>query len=164
MAREPTKVVVTETRAENISYQARQDLEANAKRAMEDLPEHSLPQKSAIPVGPDEEAGKERKKQEDLERKQQDLMVEQADKMAHGEGKPLKQKFTAADMFPVILLKSYTPMEAYCVREGDTMRLKERHSGEVFDKVQAGSSIGLPTAEARKIVGLKIAERADEIK
>ncbi len=170
MSREP-RVTVTQDKAAYDREQEMKDAQSASKKALEALPEQSiLEQHTDIPVGPDPEQLKARQDQEKLEKKQADMLYKQAQDAvqrsddAHASGHSKAKDWKDSDFFPVRLLKAYVPMEAYQVVEAQTKYTRTVPAGRTHDKVQADQVIGLPTAEAKKIIGVKIAERADEIK
>ncbi len=169
MAKEP-RITVTETRADYDKREASAARQDASRKALESLPEQSImEQHTDIPVGPDPEALKQHRDQDKLEKKQADVLYKQAQDAvkrsddAHVHGGHRKD-WKDSDFFPVTLLKAYVPMEAYQVIEGQTKHTRTVPAGRTHDKIQADSVIGLPTAEAKRIIGVKIAERADEIR
>lgn len=187
MAREP-RVTITQDKGDYNREQERIAGQEASKKALESLPEQQiLVQHTDIPVGPDPVALKQREDQRKLEKDQADVLYDNAQKSLEraqknndlaasrrndvggaadmspvpgGERKDWKD----SDFFPVRLLRAYVPMEAYQVVEGQTKRTVVAPTNRTLDKIQADQVIGLPTAEAKKVIGVKIAERADEIR
>jgi hypothetical protein len=159
MAKEP-RVTVTETRAQNEDYQARQEREAASAQAHKDAPEHSITQKSALPVDENNqtkearELQQTRQKQDDFERKHEKELAEGKQTQ---KGFPRMEDHTAR----VRLLRGYVP-ESYVVMEGNTPRLMYAGPGAVLDKVQATQVIALRPSEANKLLSAKIAEKDDD--
>ncbi len=72
-------------------------------------------------------------------------------------------------MFPVKLAKNYRPVDAFFVWEEEAPSMEDspmrrrQPTGEERAKVKAGNVIDLPVDEARRLMKLKLAERADAL-
>lgn len=71
-----------------------------------------------------------------------------------------KENDVAETLFPVKLQKNYRPVGGFKIVEKDGERAP---TGEEEAKVSAGTVILVGVEEAKRIIGLKIAERADAI-
>ena len=82
------------------------------------------------------------------------------DEIKRGPGRPPK-----AELFPVVLLKNYRPVDEFMVEQVEASGKSTWREPEEAErlKVRAGVKIQIAKTEARSIIAKGIAERGDEI-